>query len=110
MFDEMVERIRRTTIAVLLKVKVEIRPAHQPVRRQMPEQAAASGSGEVPPARKPLRRQMPEPLSSMSSYKEAMAKRAEFLKAAQAAQAAKSADAGEAEAAPQADEKDADNK
>ena len=113
MFDEMVERIQRTTIAVLLKVKVEIRPAPQPVRRQMPEQGAVSGSGEVPPARKPLRRQMPEPLSSMSSYKEAMAKRAEFLKAAQAAQAAqaaKSADAGEAEAAPQADEKDADNK
>ena len=113
MFDEMVERIQRTTIAVLLKVKVEIRPAPQPVRRQMPEQGAVSGSGEVPPARKPLRRQMPEPLSSMSSYKEAMAKRAEFLKAAQAAQAAqaaKSADAGEAEAAPQADEKDAGNK
>ncbi len=113
MFDEMVERIQRTTIAVLLKVKVEIRPAPQPVRRQMPEQAAASGSGEVPPARKPLRRQMPEPLSSMSSYKEAMAKRAELLKAAQAAQAAqaaKSADAGETAAAPQADEKDADNK
>ena len=113
MFDEMVERIQRTTIAVLLKVKVEIRPAPQPVRRQMPEQGAVSGSGEVPPARKPLRRQMPEPLSSMSSYKEAMAKRAEFLKAAQAAQAAqaaKSADAGEAEAAPQPDEKDADNK
>ena len=113
MFDEMVERIQRTTIAVLLKVKVEIRPAPQPVRRQMPEQGAVSGSGEVPPARKPLRRQMPEPLSSMSSYKEAMAKRAEFLKAAQAAQAAqavKSADAGEAETAPQADEKDADSK
>ncbi len=113
MFDEMVERIQRTTIAVLLKVKVEIRPAPQPVRRQMPEQAAASGSGEVPPARKPLRRQMPEPLSSMSSYKEAMAKRAELLKAAQAAQAAqaaRSAEAGETAAAPQADEKDADNK
>ena len=113
MFDEMVERIQRTTIAVLLKVKVEIRPAPQPVRRQMPEQGAVSGSGEVPPARKPLRRQMPEPLSSMSSYKEAMAKRAELLKAAQAAQAAqaaRSAEAGETAAAPQADEKDADNK
>lgn len=43
MFDEMIERIQRTSIAVLLKVKVEFRQAPpQPLRRQMPEQGAAS--------------------------------------------------------------------
>ena len=79
MFDEMIERIQRTSIAVLLKVKVEFRQAPpQPLRRQMPEQGAASPA----PARKPFRRQMPEPLSSMSSFKEASSKQAELLRAA----------------------------
>ena len=76
MFDEMIERIQRTTIAVLLKVKVEFRQAPPP-RRQMPEQSAPAA-----PVRRPLRRQMPEPLTNMSSYKEAAAKRAELLRAA----------------------------
>ena len=79
MFDEMIERIQRTSIAVLLKVKVEFRQApSQPLRRQMPEQGAASPA----PARKPFRRQMPEPLSNMSSFKEASSKQAELLRAA----------------------------
>ena len=87
MFDEMVERIQRTTIAVLLKVKVEIRPAPpQPVRRQMPDQGmasalAANAASAQPPRPRPLRRQMPEPLTNMSSYKEAMARREALLKA-----------------------------
>ena len=64
MFDEMVERIQRTTISVLLKVKIEFRqaPPPQPVKPATPA-----------PART-FRRQMPEPLSNMSSFKEAAAK------------------------------------
>ena len=124
MFDEMIERIQRTTISVLLKVKVEVRPAPQPVRRQMPDQSmgangasangaaenggngAANGNGAgaqtsggmspVPhPLRRPLRRQMPEPLTNMRSYKEAMARREEQLKAAAAKQAEAEAKASE---------------
>ncbi|MBS5022039.1 MAG: preprotein translocase subunit SecA [Firmicutes bacterium] len=86
MFDEMVERIQRTTIAVLLKVKVEFRQAPpQPLRRQMPDQSAAS----APAPRKPFKRQMPEPLTNMSSFKEAASKQAELLKAANAAEPVK---------------------
>ena len=72
MFDEMVERIQRTTISVLLKVKVEIRPAApmQPIRRQMPVTTGQTENA-APAVRKPLRRQMPSPISSMSSYKQA---------------------------------------
>ena len=92
MFDEMVERIQRTTISVLLKVKLEIRtePApnaaqapQTPVRRQMPEQLSSNSApkAQTPPQRV-FRRQMPEPLSNMSSFKAAQAKNAELLKVA----------------------------
>jgi preprotein translocase subunit SecA len=62
MFDEMIERIQRTTISVLLKVKIEFRqaPPPQPVKPATPTQPART-----------FRRQMPEPLSNMSSFKEA---------------------------------------
>ncbi|MBQ8659094.1 MAG: preprotein translocase subunit SecA [Clostridia bacterium] len=87
MFDEMVERIQRTTISVLLKVKLEVRqqpaqpaPAPTPLRRQMPETNGASGTTNTP-AQRILRRQMPEPLSNMSSFKE-RAKNAELLRVA----------------------------
>ena len=99
MFDEMVERIQRTTIAVLLKVKVEIRPAPpQPVRRQMPDQGmasapAANAASAQPPRPRPLRRQMPEPLTNMSSYKEAMARREALLKAQGEAKASEKTEA-----------------
>ena len=66
MFDEMIARIQRTTISVLLKVKVEIRPA--------PVQAQPTGAPTPAPARpagRPFRRQMPTPLSQMSSYQDA---------------------------------------
>ncbi len=63
MFDEMIERIQRTTISVLLKVKVEMRPA--PVQQATPVATAQ---------RRPFRRQQPVPMTNMSSYKEAMAK------------------------------------
>ena len=63
MFDEMIERIQRTTISVLLKVKVEMRPA--PVQQSTPVATAQ---------RRPFRRQQPVPMTNMSSYKEAMAK------------------------------------
>ncbi len=90
MFDEMVERIQRSTISVLLKVKLEIRTEptpnapQTPVRRQMPEQLASSNAtpkAQTPPQRV-FRRQMPEPLSNMSSFKAAQAKNAELLKVA----------------------------
>ena len=63
MFDEMVERIQRTTISVLLKVKVEVRQAPaqpQPAQPAQPNQSAQ-------PVRRPVRRMMPVPLSQMSS-------------------------------------------
>ena len=68
MFDEMVERIQRTTISVLLKAKVEVRPANP-----TPQAGAPATQNRR------FRRQMPEPLTNMSSFKQAMA-------AAQAAQ------------------------
>ena len=64
MFDEMVERIQRTTISVLLKVKLEIRQAPAPAPAQ-PAQPAAQPAPA--PAKAPARRIMPSPLSSMSS-------------------------------------------
>lgn len=96
MFDEMVERIQRTTIAVLLKVKVEFRQAPpQPLRRQMPDQSAAS----APAPRKPFKRQMPEPLTNMSSFKEAASKQAELLKAANGTESVKPQEAPQETAA-----------
>ncbi len=68
MFDEMVERIQRTTISVLLKVRIELRQNGTPARPAQPAQP----QGE----RKAFRRQMPEPIQNMSSYKEAQAKAA----------------------------------
>ncbi|MBO5027585.1 MAG: preprotein translocase subunit SecA [Clostridia bacterium] len=90
MFEEMVERIQRSVISVLLKVKVEMRPAPMPMQAR-PIAPAANGTNGAPtnaqptPAAAPapvrvFRRQMPEPLSNMSSFK-----------AAQAAQAAQKA-------------------
>ena len=64
MFDEMVERIQRTTISVLLKVKLEIRQAPAPAPAQ-PAQPAAQPAPAT--AKAPARRIMPSPLSSMSS-------------------------------------------
>ena len=64
MFDEMVERIQRTTISVLLKVKLEIRQAPAPAPAQ-PKQPAAQPAPA--PVQAPTRRIMPSPLSSMSS-------------------------------------------
>ena len=68
MFDEMVERIQRTTISVPLKVRIELRQNGAPARPAQPAQP----QGE----RKAFRRQMPEPIQNMSSYKEAQAKAA----------------------------------
>jgi preprotein translocase subunit SecA len=64
MFDEMVERIQRTTISVLLKVKFEMRPA-QPAPTQPTQPATPAGPA---PAKMPTRRIMPSPLSSLSSH------------------------------------------
>ena len=64
MFDEMIERIQRTTISTLLKVKIELRPAPQTVSTAQPSATPAAGTAA---SRKPMRRVMPSPLSSMSS-------------------------------------------
>ncbi len=85
MFDEMVARIQRTTISVLLKVKVEIRPA--PVATATPVQAgsalASAGSAQQrAPLAQARRRNRPSAITQMSSFKEAM----EQAKAAQATQ------------------------
>ena len=74
MFDEMVARIQRSIISVLLKVKVETRPAPAPMQAQ-PAQSAASAQ----PVR-PFRRQQPSPLSSMSSFKERAAAAEEAMR------------------------------
>ncbi len=80
MFDEMIERIQRTTISVLLKVKVEVRPA--PVQVQMnpaqtPQNVAAPATQPqaAPTPTRTFRRQMPSPLTDMSSFKQAMEQR-----------------------------------
>ena len=69
MFDEMVARIQRTTISILLKVKVEVRQAPAPVQPAQPAQTATDST-----PRRAFRRQMPSPITSMSSYKEAVEK------------------------------------
>ncbi len=77
MFDEMIARIQRSVISVLLKVKIDVRPAPQP------NASAAANSPSARPAaapatpiatqqataRRPFRRQMPSPLSSMASHR-----------------------------------------
>ncbi|MBO5412599.1 MAG: preprotein translocase subunit SecA [Clostridia bacterium] len=80
MYEEMTQRIQRTTISVLLKVKVEVRPApmQQPINvvrtapvqptNATPAQAGQSATKPATPLRV-FRRQMPEPLSNMSSFK-----------------------------------------
>ena len=82
MFEEMVERIQRSVISVLLKVKVEMRPAPmaqpmqvRPIGAQAQAKAPAAAANAAPAAANPMRfrRQMPEPLSNMSSFKAAQA-------------------------------------
>jgi preprotein translocase subunit SecA len=82
MFDEMIERIQRSIISVLLKVKVEARPA--PVQMQaapaQPAQTAAPATSAAPAQPRQFRRQQPSPLSSMSSFKERVAAAEEGMK------------------------------
>ncbi|MBQ8684795.1 MAG: preprotein translocase subunit SecA [Clostridia bacterium] len=77
MFDEMIARIQRTTISVLLKVRVEVQPApaqRVPLRTPANTAPAATANAASQQQRRAFRRQMPEPLTNMTSYKEAMAK------------------------------------
>ena len=70
MFDEMVERIQRTTISVLLKVKLELRaPQPAPAAPAQPAPAQPTQSAPAAPAlaKMPTRRIMPSALSSMPS-------------------------------------------
>jgi preprotein translocase subunit SecA len=74
MFEEMIERVQRSIISVLLKVKIEARPAPQVLRPTQPAQAPATAPAAPaqPQAGAPrvFRRLMPSPLSSMSSFKQ----------------------------------------
>ncbi len=80
MFDEMVARIQRSTISVLLKSKVEVRVAPKP----MPANGVNSPAPKIEEAvRRVFRRIMPTPLSQMPSQQEMM-KKMEDLKAAKA--------------------------
>ena len=85
MFDEMIERIQRSIISVLLKVKVEARPAPvtmQAAPAQPAQPAPAAPAAPAQPAQpvRQFRRQMPSPLSSMSSFKERVAAAEEAMK------------------------------
>ena len=70
MFEEMIARIQRSVISVLLKVKIEMRPApvQATAQKVAPTQSAPATTQSAP---RPFRRQMPEPLSNMSSFKNA---------------------------------------
>ena len=87
MFDEMIQRIQRTTISTLLKMKIEIRPAPAPAPTQPASAQPKQDEPNAPPAArpagaKPFRRQMPAPLTSMASYRERVAAVAAAEKAA----------------------------
>jgi preprotein translocase subunit SecA len=73
MFEEMIARVQRSIISVLLKVKIETRPAPQVLRPTQPTQPAPAAQPAQPQASAPrtFRRLMPSPLSSMSSFKPA---------------------------------------
>ena len=78
MFDEMIARIQRSTISVLLKAKIEVRMA-PPANAKAPTAENAKPAQALPnnparPAARPFRRQMPTPITQMTSYKEAMQK------------------------------------
>ena len=63
MFDEMVERIQRQIISLLLKIKVEVRVA------PAPQAPTAPVTPSTPTTPRVFRRQMPTSLSNMSSAK-----------------------------------------
>ena len=66
MFDEMIARIQRATISILLKIRVEVRPAPMQAQAGVGAQTQAGAT-----AQRAFRRQMPTPLSQMSSHKTA---------------------------------------
>jgi len=70
MFEEMIARVQRSIISVLLKVKIETRPAPQVIRPTQPTQPAQPTQPQAG-APRTFRRLMPSPLSSMSSFKPA---------------------------------------
>ena len=76
MFDEMIARIQRMTISVLLKAKIEVRTAPQakPAEPANARPAQTLPNNPARPAARPFRRQMPTPITQMTSYKEAMQK------------------------------------
>ena len=80
MFDEMIERIQRSIISVLLKVKVEARPAPAPVQSAQAAAPAQPAQPAQPTQPRQFRRQMPSPLSSMSFFKERAAAAEEAMK------------------------------
>ena len=97
MFDEMIARIQRTTISVLLKVKIEMRPAPAQRVNVAPAQNAAPAAAPANGAGRPFRRQMPEPLTNMSSFKERQAAMEAMMKQKQAEEASAQQEEKEAE-------------
>ena len=86
MFDEMIARIQRMTISVLLKAKIEIRPAPAPAQpaKVAPTQAPTQAPATEQRTARPFRRQMPTPITQMNSYKEAIQKAQEAQETAKA--------------------------
>ncbi len=64
MFDEMIARIQRTTISVLLKVRIQLQPAPAPVQKAPAQPVPAPQA-----APKTYRRLMPTSLADMASAK-----------------------------------------
>ncbi len=84
MFDDMIARIQRSTISVMLKAKIEVRPA--PPTPVTPPTASKEGTANENPARRAFRRLMPTPLSQMGSYKEMIQKMKDIQAAAKVEQ------------------------
>ncbi|MBQ8406121.1 MAG: hypothetical protein IJX09_05665, partial [Clostridia bacterium] len=88
MFDEMIQRIQRSTISVLLKMKIEMRPAPAPATAPaQPTQNAAPTQNAQPaqpaqPAARPFRRQMPVSLATMYNERAAAEEAAKKVQAA----------------------------
>ena len=69
MFDEMIERIQRSTVSKLLKAKLQIvAPPQAAPQPGVIKPTPAPQSAPQQPARAGVRRQMPTPLSAMSSF------------------------------------------
>ncbi len=88
MFDDMIARIQRSTISVMLRAKIEVRKS--PIPPTLPTAGKDNGANKEG-ARRPFRRLMPTPLTQMGSYQDVLQKMKAMQEAALAAKAAKEA-------------------